>query len=215
MTLKKIHIVEYIALINLQFPNAYQFVTERDEDMFVNLWFEGLKNYPKEICDVAVKNAILKAEFAPKIGTVVKELESLLRSQDKSDSELWEEFTQALRDIRGELTFASERYDTIIHEDTGLTTAGEARKRIAKVFDGLNPTLREYCGGLRGFMDLAEISESDLQFEKGRFLKQLPLLIERMKIKENTPLLLADTIKGLINNSKVKLIGATNVTTDH
>lgn len=207
MTLKKAHIVEYIALINLQFPNAYQFSADRDKETFISLWFEGLKSYPKELCDVAVKNALYKAEFAPKISTVIKEAESLLEAQGSSDGKLWNELVTALAAIRSELPYAGERYDTVIHDDTGLTTAGEARRRIAKVYDGLNAKLKEYCGSMRGFMDLAQADEADLQFEKGRFLKQMPVITERIKIKRQTPPQLASLIKSLAGEENKRLLG--------
>lgn len=207
MTLKKAHIVEYIALINLQFPNAYQFSADRDKETFISLWFEGLKSYPKELCDVAVKNALYKAEFAPKIATVIKEAESLLEAQGSSDGELWNELVTALAAIRSELPYAGERYDTVIHDDTGLTTAGEARRRIAKVYDGLDVRLKEYCGSMRGFMDVAQTDEADLQFEKGRFMKRLPAITERIKIKRQTPPQLASLIKSLAGEENKRLLG--------
>lgn len=208
MTLKKAHIVEYITLINLQFPNAYQFATERDRELFINLWFEGLKDYPKEICDMAVKRAILKAEFTPKIAMVIKEVESLVEAQRSSDGKLWNELLSALNAIRSELPYASERYDEVIHDDTGLTTAGEVRKRISKVYDGLDVKLKEYCGDVRGFMELAKIGEEDLQYEKGRFLKQLPILTERLKTQHQTPPQLVNLIKGICEENDRKLLGA-------
>lgn len=210
MILKKVHIVEYIALINLQFPNAYNFANERDEDMFIGLWYEGLKVYPKELCDIAVRNAILKAEFVPKIATIVKEAESLLEAQGSSDSELWSELVCALTEIRSELPYMNDRYDTVVHDNTGLTTAGETRKLVAHVYNTLDPKLKEYCGSMRSFMDLAQIDEADLQFEKGRFLKQLPVLSERIKTKQNTPPQLANLINGLIGDNTNKMIGAKN-----
>lgn len=206
MQLKKVHIVEYIALINLQFPNAYQFATERDRELFINLWFEGLKDYPKELCDLAVKNAILKAEFAPKIATVIRDAEALVETQSSSDGELWNELIDALSEIRRELPYASERYDTVIHDDTGLTTAGETRQLISRIFNGLGGSLKEYCGGIRGFMELAKIPEEDLQFEKGRFLKQLPIIKERIKAQQQMPPQLVNLIKGISGGNHKKLL---------
>jgi len=207
MTIKKSHIVEYVALINLQFPSAYQFVTEKDSELFVNLWYDGLKSYPEEICDIAVRNAILKSEFAPKIATVLKEVESLISSCECSDGVLWGELVFALGRIRGELPYACDRYDTVIHDDTGLTSAGEARRLISDTYNGLDAKIKEYCGSVRGFMELAQIDETELHFEKGRFLKQLPILAERAKVKRSIPPQLANLVEGLIENNERKMIG--------
>lgn len=207
MTLKKEHIVEYIALINLQFPNAYKLESERDRIMLVNLWFEGLKAYPKELCDVAVRNSIFKAEFAPKIATIIAEADNLIGSQGHCDTGLWAELKSGLMAISREIPYASSRYDTVVHEETGLTTAGEARRKIARVYDSLPLEVKEYCGGMSGFMDLAQVDEEELQYEKGRFLKQVPILRERVKTRQNMPQQLADIINGLVEGNRQKLIG--------
>ena len=60
---------------------------------------------------------------------------------------------------------------------------------------------------VRGFMDLAQIDEADLQYEKGRFMKQAPVIAERIKIKQQTPPQLANLIKSLANGSEKKLLG--------
>lgn len=207
MKLKKAHVVEYIALVNLQFSNAYNFTTDRERELLVNLWYEGLKFYPKELCDVAVKNALFKAEFVPKIATVLKEVETLYSAQQASDGQLWSELVSACAQIRDDVPYSSDRYDTVIHEDTGLTTAGEMRKTIAKIYDGLDPKLKEYCGSMRGFMDLSQTDEEDLKYEKGRFLKQLPIITERLRTKQQTPPELVDILKSIGCGEDKKLLG--------
>ena len=106
--------------------------------------------------------------------------------------------------------YASERYDTVIHDDTGLTTAGETRKLISRVYNFLNSKLKEYCGDIQGFMELAKICEEDLQYEKGRFLKQLPSITDRLKTRQQTPPQLASLIKDISASSERKLLGAVN-----
>lgn len=209
--LKKRDIVEYIALINLQFPNAYQFANEKDRTSYIELWFAGLKFYPKELCDAGVKNAILKSEFAPKIATVIAEIEKLIETQRPGDTKLWDELIAAIRKAEREIPYASSRYNEVVHEDTGLTTAGEACKAIACVYDSLSAELKEYCGSMRGFIDIAQMSEEELRYEKGRFLKQLPNLRERIKAVRNLPPQLTDVIKCVLESKDQKMIGIKNV----
>ena len=59
---------------------------------------------------------------------------------------------------------------------------------------------------MRGFMDLAQLDDVELQFEKGRFMKQLPMITERIKVKQQTPPQLANLIRGLTSSDK-KLLG--------
>lgn len=207
MELNKSAVPRIFELIRTAYDNAFAGKSENDMYNLVELWYDCLREYPYEVVVQATKNAIKHSEYPPRIATVVKEAESLIDAQGTGDGELWNGLCSALRQIRSELPYASDRYDTVVHNDTGLTTAGEARKFIAKVYNGLDEKVKEYCGNMRGFMDLAAIAEEDMQYEKGRFLKQLPVLAERIKIKRETPPQLANLIKGICENNARQLIG--------
>lgn len=206
--LKKINIVEYIAWINLQFPNTYQFLSDKEREMFVDLWYEGLKEYPKEVCDAAVKQTILNAEFAPKIATVRKHVQALFETQDDGDGELWNKLLEGLESIRHSVPYTTEKYNQFVDESTGMTAACKAMKKIAGAYDALNSKTREYLGGVRAFMDLSQLSDEELTYEKGRFLKALPTVAQRIKLKAQTPPLLANMIKELaLEMNGKRLIG--------
>lgn len=207
MELNKSTIPQIFELLRTAYDNA--FVGKSETDMFnlVELWYDCLHEYPLEVVLQATKNAIKHSEFIPRIATVVKEVETLMQAYRSNDSELWNELRAAVDRISGELPYMSGAYDTVVHDDTGLTTAGEVRKLIHTTYCGLNKKIKEYCGNERGFIDIARLDEEGLQFEKARFIKQLPVLTERVKIKQSTPPQLANLIKGICDSNDKKLLG--------
>ena len=200
-------ITQIFELIRMAYDNA--FVGKSEEDMYqlVELWYDCLKDYPQEVVLQATKNAIKHSEFVPRVATIVKEIDALTVAYSANDSQLWNELNAAVNRISGELVYMSGAYDTVVHDDTGLTTAGEVRKLVSTVYASLNPKIKEYCGNERGFIDIARQDDEGLQFEKARFMKQLPLLAERVKIRQQTPSQVADLIQGLCDCNKQKLLG--------
>ena len=61
----------YLIKIQVNFENAYKFETNDEFKLLLASWNDILSKYPKEICDLAVNNAISKAKFAPDRKSVV------------------------------------------------------------------------------------------------------------------------------------------------
>lgn len=182
---------KYITLIRINFENAYKTQNDTERQLLIRSWYEILKPYPKEVCDAAVLNAIKNAEFAPRIGSIVKEIEKMETAYEKTENELWAELTGVLREV--EKNVYAFRYTYI--EENGLSQGDNARQRVADIFNSLSPELKEYCRNQRG---LIEIATSDgLQYEKGRFMKQLPTLRERAKTRRGMGDALAGLIQGM------------------
>lgn len=181
MKLQKSKIIEYIAMINLQFPNSYKFSTQRDKEIFVDLWFEGLKDYPKEVVDVAVKQVILKAEFVPKISTILAEIKKLTEANKKTDVELWAELEDVLYPVyRASLYLCYEQYHKW------------ASDRIKQIYESLSDEIKLFVVNISTLKELAELAnrsdDDSIKFEKARFLKAMPDLrskqTSRIQVKQ-------------------------------
>lgn len=206
MVTSKSTITQILELIRTAYDNAFAGKSEADMYNLVELWYDCLKEYPQEVVLQATKNVIKRSEFIPRIATVNNEAENLMQTYTANDSELWNELRAAVERVRGELPYMGGAYDTVVHDDTGLTTAGEVRKLIHTVYVGLNDKIKEYCGNERGFIDIARLDDEGLQFEKARFMKQLPILMERVKTKQSISPQLANLIKGISDSNKQRLI---------
>ena len=193
LTIKDVN--QYITMIRINFENAYKAHTDEEREMLLASWYAILKDYPKEICDKAVINAIKNAEFAPRIGSIVKEIEKMQVAFEKTEGELWAELTECLREVR-ECVY---RFRFTFVEANGLSQGENARLRVKELFAGLSPELKEYSRNESGLIDLARLDTEQLGFEKGRFNKTMPQLKERAKTRGQLSDSLTLLIQGVSN----------------
>ena len=90
---------KYITTIRINFENASKTQTSEERQILIKSWYEILKEYPKEVCDKAVINAIKYAKFAPRIGDIVEQIEKMRTAYEKTDGELWTELTSVLNTV--------------------------------------------------------------------------------------------------------------------
>lgn len=184
---------KYITTIRINFENAYKTQTDEEREILIKSWYAILKDYPKEIVDKAVLQAIKHAEYAPRIGTIVKEIERMREAYEKSDAELWAELRSVLREV--ERCVYSFRFNAL--DLNGKTQGDNARDRVEEIFNGLSSELKDYCRNSRGLIDIAQMSDNDIQYEKARFLRVIPTLKERARTRQETPASLVGLIQGL------------------
>jgi len=179
---------KYIATIRINFENAYKTQTSEERQILIKSWYEILKEYPKEVCDKAVINAIKYAKFAPRIGDVVEQIEKMRTAYEKTDSELWTELTGVLNSVSKIMYFGTAR-----HWYNGKLI--EPMNEVQKIYEKLDPILQNYAGGVSGLIALSR--QDTLDYEKGRFLKSVEILRTREKTKQEMPLGLAGIIQEL------------------
>ena len=184
---------QYITMIRINFENAYKAQTAEEREMLLASWYAILKDYPKEVCDAAVLNAIKNAEYAPRIGSIVKEIEKMQAAYEKTEAELWEELKRCLREV-AECAYKF-RFNYI--ERNGRTQGENARERVKEIYNGLSPELKEYCRSEHTLIELSQLTDEQLGFEKGRFNKTVPQLKERTKTRAQIGGSLSGLIQGM------------------
>lgn len=158
-------ILTYIYKIQLNFDNSYQTSSTNERKLLITSWYEILCEYPKEICDKAVTNTLRRASFAPRIGDIVNEIENILNADSKSDEELWAELmgvTAKVYDISRYLKY--EQYFK------------NASAKLRKIYDSLSEALKLYVVNISTLIEISELPQESLPFEKTRFFKQMPIL---------------------------------------
>lgn len=185
---------QYITTIRINFENAYKTQNEDERIILIKSWFAILKEYPKEIVDKAVINAIKNSEYAPRINTIVKEIEKIREAYEPTETELWAELLGVLREVEKNVY----RFRFNFRETNGLTQGENAELRVQAIFNNLSPLIKEYLKSWQGLCRLSAFSESELTFEKGRFLKIIPTLKERGRTKQET-IGIANLVQGLIS----------------
>ena len=185
---------KYITTIRINFENAYKTQTDEERQILIKSWYAILKDYPKEIVDKAVLQAIKHAEYAPRIGAIVKEIERMREAYEKSDAELWAELRGVLREV--EKCVYCFRFNAM--EENGKTQGDNARDRVEEIFNGLSIELKDYCRNPRGLIDVAQMSDNEITlYERPRFMRVIPTIKERERVRQETPEALAGIIQGL------------------
>ena len=187
---------QYITMIRINFENAYKAQTAEEREMLLASWYAILKDYPKEVCDAAVLAAIKNAEFAPRIGSIVKEIERMQASLEKSEGELWAELKSVLREV--DRCVYMFRFTAI--DPNGLSQGDNARARLEQIFNGLSPELKEYCNNKSGLIELSRLTDEQMSYEQARFLKTVPLLRDRAKTRAQIGGALHGLIEGMSNH---------------
>lgn len=194
---------QYITMIRINFENAYKAQTAEEREMLLASWYAILKDYPKEVCDTAVLNAIKNATFAPRIGSIVKEIEKMQEAYEKTEAELWAELQGCLREVGA----CAYRFRFNFIEANGLTQGENARIRANEIFNNLSPELKEYCRNVNGLIELAQLDGEQMSFEKGRFNKMMPQLKDRAKTRAQIGGNLTGLIQSLSNKFLLENVG--------
>lgn len=196
MKITKKDIVNYLSIIRITYKDAYITKSDNDEVTLIEFWYSMFKCYDKELMDVAVMNAIRGSEFYPKPATIIAEIDKIEKAYQKSDLELWEELTSVLYEVSEKAYLTGYTYI----EPNGKTQGENAKERLQAIFDSLSPEIREYVGNTKTLVNVAYTD--NLTYEKSRFIKMIPEIRARQKIKKETQPLIG-FIK-LIDNRKDK-----------
>lgn len=178
----------YITTIRINFENAYKTQGDEERIMLYKTWYAILKEYPKEIVDRAVLNAIKHAKFAPRIGDIVEQIEKMQVAYETTDNELWESLTGILPEVAKVMYFGTAKS---YYNGRLIDPIDE----VNRIYNGLDPILKEYVGGVRELVTLSK--QPTLEYEKARFLKVIPQLKERAKTRRETGDRLAALVAGV------------------
>lgn len=158
-------VATYIIKIQLNFENAYVTSNDTDRQLLISSWYEALCEYPKEICDKAVNNALKKAKFAPRLGDITEEINNLLCADSLSDEQLWAELSAVFGKV-----YDISRYLTYPQY------VNWANAKLNEIYSKLSDELKLFVVNVSTLVDIAEMSDESLQFERARFFKQMPQL---------------------------------------
>ncbi|MDE7330293.1 MAG: hypothetical protein K2N30_04290 [Clostridia bacterium] len=194
MQLIKSMIAQIFELIRVNYDTAFVGKSESDMLILAETWYDCLKEYPQELVMTAVKNAIKRSEFTPKIATVTAEIKKLTEANEKSDLDLWAELDNVLY----------EAYDTAKYLRYPQHHSW-AKEKLQSIYDRLSPEIKLFVVNLSSLIELANMSErtddDGFKFEKARFLRLMPNLREQAKNRQA-----AENLLELTNSEDLKLL---------
>lgn len=168
-------IIQTIELIKLIYPNSYNTKTAEDYKSLVRTFYEIFRNFPKEIFIEAVRRSMTNSEYAPKPATIMSEIRKMSIAMQKSDTDLWAELVSVLPQVYSYYG----RFSYTIIEENGKTQGQNAEQEIINIYNNLDILIQEYCSNINELITISRMSQEQLAFEKGRFLKTMPSIRER------------------------------------
>lgn len=190
-------IIKALSIIRITYPNAYPTQTDEDESMLIEVWYEMFVEYPREIFFAALKKAMATSEFFPKPATITKAINDMQEAYEKDEHDLWEELTGTFREV---LKCAGMLHYTFIDGDDGLSQGEKARRRLVQIYNALDPALKDYCRNTGALIELARYTDEQLSYERGRFMRTMPIVRERVRTRLSTP----DNIKSMLQEVTAK-----------
>ena len=179
MELTKKDVIQMIGLIKANYPYTYKDMPDSSLDLLLETWYSSLSKYDKRVVETAFKKAIEKCKMPPTLADIIENIQEITETTELSDTELWQILLKATEDT-SDCTYYFNFY---LVEDNGKTQSENAVERFNNIWESLPQILKDYCGSKDGLIDL---SETDMSFEKGRFLRTLPTLKQRQQVKLTT-----------------------------
>ena len=177
-------ITEMIKLISATYPYAFKDIsTPEDRQRVKDLWFALFQDYPRELVIKGFHEALKveKVNIVP--AAIIEQIEKIENAFGKSDQELWAEFRKTLK--RANNCVYKFKFTAI--EGNGKTQGENAQEELQRLYEGLSPELKRYCGNISGLKDLSQLDDESLEFEKARFLKDIGKKRAEIKMQQECP----------------------------
>lgn len=188
--MEKKDIINIIGTIKAIFPYAYRDMGETIMQITIDTWYELLKDYSSELCMTAFRDVLKISKNPPVPADLVEQIEKIQMANCNAN-ELWNEIESAVAKISRLYAFGGGKF---------VSTNGEIIVpdiKADEIFNGLSDIVKEWAGNRQTLRSLANYET--LEFEKARFLKELPVITNRIKIKAQYNLIDTSTPKLLKN----------------
>ena len=167
-----------LAILEATYPTFYKDKNDKELNDVVSIWSEMFKEEPYELVTMILKEVIATSEYPPTIATIKNKIKEISIIDEESNSELWEKLLKAIRN----------GYYGAVDE-----------------FNKLPGIVKEFVGSPRQLQELAEMDSDTIHsVVKGQFLKQIEIIKERQRAKEQ----LSPDIKRLLFGNKNETLKA-------
>lgn len=170
-------IAEIIMAIRTVYP---YYSKENDSEILAKTWSLLLKDFPDEAVEMAIYKCLQTCKMPPTPADVIEQIQSMQRSIEQSDEELWTIYCRALTDTVRQMS----RFEYTYVDSTGLSQGQQARNKVDEIWEGLPEKIKRYLASKGELMRNARDSNYDADFtswEKQRFMKAMPIMQKRVE----------------------------------
>ena len=152
-----------------------------DLELMVDTWATLLQNYTDEEVNKGVFLALRVCKFAPVPADIIEQIENQKQIEKPCEAELWAAYSKALKDV----AYYSYRLNYNYIDSSGISQGEQARRAIDNIWQSLPQELKIYLGEQQELLRLARaMSVEDVNYERNRFTKMLPILQKRIEDKK-------------------------------
>ena len=159
------------------------YAKETDVKLLVKTWTTLLQNYDDNIVEAAFYKCLQTCKMPPTPADVIETIQSMRKSLEPTDEELWTVYEKALR-----LTWDQmQRFGDTYIDSSGMSQGQQARKKVDDIFEGLPDKIKRYVASKGELMRLAREWNFDISFatwEKQRFIKSMPIMEKRQEFSQ-------------------------------
>lgn len=171
-------IVEIIFSIKTIYP---YYAKDTDVESLVKTWGMLLSDVPDEVADAALYQALRVCKKPPTPADLLEQISAMKAAQAPSAEELWVVYHKALRDVMRLIP----QFQYTYVDASGRSQGQQARDKVDMIWAGLPEPVQRYLSSkgelIRCAQQMGASAEEDTQWEKQRFMKNMPVIAKRME----------------------------------
>lgn len=169
-------IVEIIFAIKTIYP---YYAKETDVESLVKTWGLLLSDVPDDVADTALYQALRVCKMPPAPADLLEQIRAMKTAQEPTAEELWVAYHKALQET---MRLVPQFQYTYV-DASGISQGQKARNKVDAIWAGLPEPVKHYLSSkgelIRCAQQIGASPEEDVQWEKQRFIKQVPVIVKR------------------------------------
>ena len=194
MQLEKVDILSMLKIMKANYAYAFRDLDKEQTNLMANTWYAILSKEPKELVQMAFYKSLEVCKMPPTIADIKEQIENILNAAGESSNDIWERLDIALKKANSEIP---RFVYTAIDSETGKSQGFLAKEVTRKLYDELGECEKEYVGSYEAFISLGkDWYLTDKAIEKAKFLKALPDIKKRFRLREEMSPALKEILQG-------------------
>lgn len=161
--MQKTTVIKIVAEIKANYRYTYKGATDAEIKLIIERWYDCLHGFSDAEVEEAFKAAICTLTLPPTLADIIGYIERKQRLSEPNDNALWQELMYAI----------GESSQTQWTHEGFLSLYEIGGKALREIYDKMSEPMREYVD-YDSFQYFCGMSKESLEFERSRFLKQIP-----------------------------------------
>lgn len=173
-------IIEMIGSVKTIYPYYARDMTDSMIETLIRTWSMLLKSYDDSAVEMAFFKCLQTCKMPPTPADIIEQIQSMQKSIEPSDEELWAVYVDTLRHTYDQVT----RFGYTFIDHTGISQGDQARMKVEELWKSLPEKIKTYLGAKGELIRQAQqwgVSADFATYEKPRFLKAMPIMEKRQE----------------------------------